>query len=212
MHFRFGHDAGRRLLLDDIRVTELDTGREVIPRCDFEAGAEVVLGMLDVLADRSAEHGGRGPGRAGLRARRLGRPARAAEARRPTATGPTSTSTISPDLALRRGQRYRVELWVRAEPARSLTVAFYRPGQTFTLPGRPAQLLHVADQAGGRRGRRFRQLPARAAVAAARASRSTGPRSMPRARRCWTPTRRRCCCRVSAWTRRPGGARRIPTT
>ena len=37
MHFRFGPSAGD-IYLDDIRVVDLDTHRDVLPRCDFEKG------------------------------------------------------------------------------------------------------------------------------------------------------------------------------
>ena len=37
MHFRFGNRAGS-VDLDDIHVVDLDEGREVLPRCDFENG------------------------------------------------------------------------------------------------------------------------------------------------------------------------------
>ncbi len=37
MHFRLGNKPGS-VDLDDIRVVDLDDGREVLPRCDFENG------------------------------------------------------------------------------------------------------------------------------------------------------------------------------
>ncbi|MCX7046833.1 MAG: beta-galactosidase, partial [Candidatus Sumerlaeota bacterium] len=42
-----------------------------------------------------------------------------------------------PNFALRKDHQYRVSLWARAEPARGLTIAFYRPGDTFVFLGGP---------------------------------------------------------------------------
>ena len=41
------------------------------------------------------------------------------------------------DLALRKGHRYRVSFWARAEPPRDLNVAFYRPGEKYVFLGGP---------------------------------------------------------------------------
>ena len=44
-----------------------------------------------------------------------------------------------PKLAIVRGKHYRVTFWARAEPARDLTVALYRPGEPYRLSGRSAR-------------------------------------------------------------------------
>ena len=56
MHFRFGNKAGT-VDLDDIHVVDLEDGREVLPRCDFENGAGVARQFLDGLAAGREEHG-----------------------------------------------------------------------------------------------------------------------------------------------------------
>ena len=42
-----------------------------------------------------------------------------------------------PNLNILRGKHYRVTFWVRAEPARDLTVALYRPGDPYVYLGGP---------------------------------------------------------------------------
>jgi len=135
MHLRFGRAAGD-VFLDDIRVTDLDAGADTIPLCDFEAGMEAfrrawtfwptgaanTVGRVDVAA------GGGRDGSAGLRVR-LRAP--------PDGTWPDFHIYHHANLALRADHRYRATLWVRADPARTLTVAFYRPGKTFVRLGGP---------------------------------------------------------------------------
>ena len=64
MHFRFGTKPGT-VDLDDIHVVDLDDGREVIPRADFEAGPAVAGAELDDLAAGRAEHRRQGRGQGG---------------------------------------------------------------------------------------------------------------------------------------------------
>ena len=42
-----------------------------------------------------------------------------------------------PNLTIERGRRYHVTLWARAEPARDVSIAFYKPGRTFLRLGGP---------------------------------------------------------------------------
>ncbi len=140
MHLRFGHVRGS-VFLDDIRVEALDENRDVIPLCTFEngdrfrqewtiwpEGSRNTVGTVQVVAgvgrDRSS----------GLQV---------------TLENPTSGSWPDfhiyhrPNLALKRGHRYRVSLWVRAKPARAMTIAFYRPGRVYTrLGGAPSCFEH----------------------------------------------------------------------
>jgi len=150
MHLRFGKAAGD-VFLDDIRVTDLDAGTDTIPLCDFEAdmkafhrdwtfwpmGKANTVGRVDVAAGAGRD------GSAALRVR-LRRP--------PDGTWPDFHIYHHPTLALRADHRYRVTLWARAEPARRLTLAFYRPGEPFVYLGGPptpfVEQIRLAAEAG----------------------------------------------------------------
>jgi hypothetical protein len=135
LHFRFGHTPGD-VYLDDIRVADLESATDLVPRCDFERGPESfkrdwtfwpvgaanTVGTVDVLA---------GAGRDGTAALhvKLNAPA--------NGTWPDFHIYHDPRLNIAAGHRYRVSFWVRAEPARDLTVAFYQPGETFKFLGGP---------------------------------------------------------------------------
>ena len=135
MHFRFGNTPGE-IYLDDIRVVDLAGGQSVFPAADFEGGQESFAkswtfwptGAANTVAAINVEpQAGRG-GSAGLHIALKAPP-----------DGPWPDFHIYhlPNLALQKGHRYRVSLWARADPARGLTIAFYRPGQTFTFLGGP---------------------------------------------------------------------------
>ena len=135
LHLRLGSTPGD-VYLDDIHVTELDTGRAVIAGGDFEGGPKSFsdnwtfwpTGKQNTVGEVQVEpHCGR-DGSAGLHVR-LQAP--------PDGNWPDFHIYHHANLTLHRGARYRVELWVRAEPARTLTIAFYRPGHTFTYLGGP---------------------------------------------------------------------------
>lgn len=135
MHLRFQKVPGE-ILLDDIQLTEVETGRQVIPRCDFESGpgafardwtfwptgAQNTVGSVDVVPGR-----GRG-GSAALRIR-LQAP--------PDGRWPDFHIYHIANLALVKGRQYRLSFWARAEPAQKVTIACYRPGQTFVALGGP---------------------------------------------------------------------------
>lgn len=135
MHFRFGQVPGE-IRLDDIEVIDLTTGQEVVPIQDFQAGMQSfqrswtfwppgeqnTVGVLDVQA-------GKGREKSAALCVSLRNP--------PDGRWPDFHIYHHANLALRSGHRYRVRIWAQAEPARDLTVAFYRPGQTFTYLGGP---------------------------------------------------------------------------
>lgn len=135
MHLRFGQLPGQ-IYLDDIQVVDLTTGQDVVALQDFESGLqgflkswtfwppgeENTVGHLDVKT-------GRGRERSAALCVTLKNP--------PNGRWPDFHIYHHANLALRSGHRYRVRIWAQAEPARGLTVAFYRPGQTFTYLGGP---------------------------------------------------------------------------
>ena len=135
MHLRFGETAGD-VFLDDIHVADVDGSGDVIPVCDFEAGDESFrsewtfwpTGSANTVGEIAVVPGCGREGSAGLRVR-LKAP--------PDDRWPGFHIYHHPNLSLRHGHRYRVTLWVRAEPARQLTIAFYRPGMPFTFLGGP---------------------------------------------------------------------------
>ncbi len=148
LHFRFGETPGS-LVLDDIRLTDLDTGRDVIPVCDFEQGTNSfrrdwtfwptgpanTVGAIDVVpgAGRS--------GSAGLRVT-LKAP--------PGGDWPDFHIYHHARLTLEAGRRYRAQFWAGAKPARKITTAVYRPGSHYELLGGPQnvfgrQIRHAAE-------------------------------------------------------------------
>jgi len=135
MHFRFGSTAGD-VYLDDIRVVDLEENTDVIPICSFETGTESFqrswtfwpTGAANTVGKIDVRPGCGRDGSAGLHVQ-IQTP--------PDDRWPDFHIYHHPNLALRRGHRYRVTLWIRAEPARKLTIAFYHPGQQFTFLGGP---------------------------------------------------------------------------
>jgi hypothetical protein len=135
MHFRFGPSPGA-MWLDEIHVFDLTTGQDVIPVQDFSSGmpgfdrawtywppgAQNTVGTIGVDAKGGSENSAA----LGVTLRNP-----------PDGRWPDFHVYHHANLALRAGHRYRVRFWCRAEPARDLTVAFYRPGQTFTYLGGP---------------------------------------------------------------------------
>lgn len=135
MHFRFGRTPGE-IFVDDIRVTDLDATNDVVPRCDFESGpdsfardwtfwpqgAANTVGTIDIVPKAGSD------GSAALHVS-LKKPA--------DGTWPDFHIYHHPKLKIVAGHRYRASFWIRADPARSLTTAFYRPGKHFTFLGGP---------------------------------------------------------------------------
>ena len=157
MHFRFGQTAGE-VALDDITVTDLSDNHDVLPRCDFEGGpasfarewnvwppdARNTVGVVSV-----APGAGRN-GSAGLRVR-IHAPA--------DGQWPDFHIYHNGDLSLVAGHRYRVRFWAQAEPARDLTVAFYRPGTTYVHLGGPASVFEAQIKLAAGAGVNFVSFP-----------------------------------------------------
>jgi hypothetical protein len=155
LHFRFGHQPGA-IDLSALRVVDLGTGRDVLGGDGFQGlekgmavfskawnvwptGAQNTVGML------AAQPG----------AGRDGKPALRVTLRAPPAgTWPDFHFYHQPHLALEKGHRYRVSFWCRSSMPRDLYVAFYRPGQHYTLLGAPdngfAAQIKMAVAAGAR--------------------------------------------------------------
>jgi len=135
IHFRFGQQPGA-VVLDEIHIFDLATQQDVLPRCDFETPESLARdwtwwpsGRANTVAAVSvAGQAGRG-GSGGLQIE-LKAP--------PDGHWPDFHVYSRPALALVKGHRYRVSLWLRATPARKVTIAVYRPGQPFVLLGGPA--------------------------------------------------------------------------
>jgi hypothetical protein len=135
MHFRFG-DAPGDVWLDDIRVADLDAKQDALPTVDFEKGMDGFRrswnvwppGKQNTVGTVTVEPGGGRDGSAGLHVA-LRVP--------PDNAWPDFHIYRHADLTLRKGRRYRVSLWGRADPPRDLTVAFYRPGDPYVFLGGP---------------------------------------------------------------------------
>jgi len=135
MHFRFGNAPGH-VYLDEIHVADVGSGAGLMPRCTFDAGAGDFErdwhvwppGERNTVGRTSVENG------AGL----SGSPALHVTIRTPPGgEWPDFHIYHAPTLNIVEGRRYRVSFWCRAEPARDLFVAFYRPGRTFVHLGGP---------------------------------------------------------------------------
>ena len=135
VHFRFGHGAGD-VFLDKIQVTETDENRDVIPLTDFAEGQGAFdrdwtswpTGAANTVGRISVEpQAGQGGG-AGLHLQ-LTEP--------PGGQWPDFHIYHQANLHLTEGRHYRVRFSVKAVPARSLSVEFYRPGKPFVRLGGP---------------------------------------------------------------------------
>lgn len=150
MHLRFGQEPGT-IALDDIRVVDLDTGREVFPVAAFEGGPgdferEWTFWPTGEANTVAAVTVAEGRGRDGTRGLLITLRAP------PDGAWPDWHLYHRPNLALQAGHRYRVSLWIHTDRERRLAVAFYRPGAVFTLLGAPAggfeQQIRLAAAAG----------------------------------------------------------------
>lgn len=150
MHFRFGQAPGV-IDLDEIRVTDLDGGGELIPRCDFEGGPESFTRDWTFWPPGAANTVGAvqvapGVGRAGSAGLRVTLKAP------PDGRWPDFHIYHQPRLKITQGHRYRVSFWAKASAPRSLTVAFYQPGNPFVHLGGPedifARQIRLAAAAG----------------------------------------------------------------
>lgn len=135
MHFRFGQIPGQ-VDLDDLHVVDLTTGTDVIPACGFEQGeadfngrwVTYPYGDRNTVATVHVAHD-RGRDRSAALSITLKAPA--------SGNWPDFHLYHQPRLALRKGHDYRVTFWARSSTPRDLSVAFYRPGQTFVYLGGP---------------------------------------------------------------------------
>ena len=136
LHFRFGHTVGD-IFLDNIRIVETASGKDVSPLSDFESGQNSFSsqwtfwppGAANTVGTATVEPAVGASQTAGLHVK-LREP--------PGGQWPDFHIYHLPKLAIVRGKHYRVSFWVRAEPARELTVALYRPGEPYTFLGGPA--------------------------------------------------------------------------
>ena len=150
MHFRFGPSAGT-VDLDDIRVQDLTTGDDVLAQCDFESGESAFTSHWNVWPEGERNTVGRvevrpdcgRDGSAGLHVT-LRAPA--------DGRWPDFHIHHMANLALKQDHRYRASLWVRANRARDLMIAFYRPGNPYVFLGAPSNgytsQIKMAGQAG----------------------------------------------------------------
>ena len=135
LHFRFGQTAGD-IFLDNLRVVEVASGKDLTPLADFESGQDSFTrqwtfwppGPANTVGTVTVEPSVGDAQSAGLHVK-LREP--------PGGLWPDFHIYHLPRLAIVRGQRYRVTFWARAEPARDLTVALYRPGEPFVYLGGP---------------------------------------------------------------------------
>ena len=157
MHFRFGQLAGT-VDLDDIRVHDLTNGAEVLETCDFESGAEAFASHWCVFPEGDRNTVGQvavkpGCGREGTAGLRI-------QLRAPSSGAwPDFHLYHQPNLALLKDHRYLVTLWVRAQPARDLTVAFYRPGDPYVYLGGPSNGYESQIKMAGESGAAFVSFP-----------------------------------------------------
>jgi len=157
MHFRFGQKPGT-IDLDDIRVQDLTDGHDALARCDFESGPAAFSGAWHVWPTDEQNTVGKvevrpGSGRngsVGLRVTLKAPPGKA---------WPDFHIYHRANLALKKDHRYRVSLWVRAQPDRELTLAFYRPGSAFVFLGGPSSGYESQIKMAGKAGAPFVSFP-----------------------------------------------------
>ncbi len=138
LHFRFGQVPGD-VFLDNIRIEDVASGKDVSPLSDFESGPDSFSrawtfwppGAANTVGTVAVEPGTGAIGTAGLHVN-LHQPV--------NGQWPDWHIYHLPNLTLVRGHRYRVTFWARAAPARDLTVALYRPGNPFVPLGGPPGL------------------------------------------------------------------------
>jgi hypothetical protein len=135
VHFRFGQEPGK-VFLDEIQVSDLDTKQDVIPKTDFENGRESLArdwtfwpsGAQNTVGTITVEPR---EGRNGSSALQI------ALKNPPNGQWPDFHLYHQTRLQITKQHRYQVSFWMRAEPERKITMAFYRPGQPFVNLGGP---------------------------------------------------------------------------
>jgi beta-galactosidase len=150
MHFRFGQKPGT-IDLDDIRVENLTTGQDVLPRCDFESGPTAFTSRWSVWPPGEQNTVGKvevrpGSGRDGSDGLHVTLKAP------PGGSWPDFHIHSNANLTLQKGHHYRVSLWARAVPARDLNISFHRPGDPYVFLGGPSngyeRQIRMAAEAG----------------------------------------------------------------
>jgi beta-galactosidase len=157
LHFRFGQVPGD-VYLDDIRVVDAGGGLDCLANCDFEAGQESFDRSWSVwppaeqntVGKVSVEPGVGRDGSAGLHVK-IAEP--------PDGKWPDFHIYHQPNLALVKGHRYRVTFWAKAEPARDLAMAFYRPGAKYVELGGPPGVFEQQIQLAAGAGVHFITFP-----------------------------------------------------
>ena len=135
LHFRFGQIPGD-VFLDNIRIAEVVSAKDVAPLSDFESGPDAFShdwnvwppGAANTVGTATVEPAVGVGGTAGLHVK-LRQPS--------TGKWPDYHIHHVANLAIVRGSHYRVSFWAKAEPARDLTVALYRPGDPYVCLGGP---------------------------------------------------------------------------
>lgn len=135
IHFRFGQTPGD-VHLDDIRIVEAETGANVIEPEGFEDGPGSFAKSWtffpppprNTVGTITVEPGAGADGSAGLHVS-LRKPA--------DGQWPDFHIYHVDNLQIVKGRKYRVSFWAKANPARDLSVALYRPGDVFVRLGAP---------------------------------------------------------------------------
>ncbi len=157
LHFRFGQIPGD-VFLDNIRILDIASGKEVTPEADFESGPEAFSrdwnswppGPANTVGTATVEAAVGAGGTAGLHV----------NLRRPTAgEWPDWHIYHRANLDFATGRRYRVTFWARAEPARDLTVALYRPAEPYVFLGGPPGVFEAQIRMAARVGVDFVTFP-----------------------------------------------------
>ena len=148
IHFRFGDTPGE-IDLDDFRMTDLDSGVDVIPLTTFDSGmpdfekdwAFWPTGSANTVATVKVESG---KGRDGSPALHIKLQAP------PDGKWPGFHLFHQANLPLQKDHRYRVSFWAMAEPSRKLMIGFYRPGNPYVnlAPDVFPQQIKLASAAG----------------------------------------------------------------
>lgn len=157
MHLRFGQVPGV-VDLDNFRIVEIGTGREVIPVADFEGTEKRFHADWSVwppdqhntIGTVKLEPGRGQNGTTGLHVR-IAAPR--------DGHWPDFHIYRSPTLALKKSERYRVSFWAKAMPPRDLTIAFYRPGKPYVCLGGPGGVFENQIKLAGKAGAPFVSFP-----------------------------------------------------
>lgn len=157
MHFRFGETPGT-IVLDEIKVEDLTGGSNVLGLLDFESGEADWKGHWNVWPTGEKNTVGKVEVRAGCG--QNGSAALCVSLNAPAdGRWPDFHLYHHANLALRKGHRYRVSFWAKAEPARDVIIAFYRPGAAYTYLGGPSNGFEAQIKMAGEAGAPFVSFP-----------------------------------------------------